>query len=67
MCAILSCKSLYISSSSSVVIYRIVDGDQFWEREYTKYLLVATTDALGSPPVTSERRFSEIIKFHHNL
>lgn len=41
---------------------RIVPGAAFWEREYTLYFFVSTIT--GAAPLTFERRFSEVVRFH---
>jgi hypothetical protein len=43
---------------------RVIDPPDFWNRAFTVYSLVATTEGAGATPLASERRFSEVHTFH---
>eukprot|EP01051_Picozoa_sp_SAG22_P021058 SAG22_NODE_4497_length_1250_cov_25.212858_1_plen_180_part_00 len=53
-------------TSVAVTSSRLVEAE-WYGRDYTKYLLVASTAGGADAPVTSERRFSEIIAFHETF
>lgn len=43
---------------------RVIDPPDFWNRAFTVYSLVASTEGEGAKALRSERRFSEIHAFH---